>query len=147
MLLDVAKLSVGVYMLNKHILVFWLMNLMLGLSEILADVPTKTVQLAPGKSQVKVVLKTQPSTGYRWYLKDYDAKRLKPLKVTIKPIATAHNKPLIGGPMQSVWLFKLTSAATTVPEVNEVVFQYMRAWEGQPIRQQIVRIISHGQAK
>jgi inhibitor of cysteine peptidase len=73
-----------------------------------------------------IQLKSNPSTGYSWSLKKYDAK----LVVLVKHTYKRPNTKLIGAPGYEVWTFRMTRAAFAKPQQTTIRFVYARPWKG-----------------
>ncbi|OAI48578.1 hypothetical protein AYO45_04710 [Gammaproteobacteria bacterium SCGC AG-212-F23] len=73
-----------------------------------------------------IQLKSNPTTGYSWFLRSYDANLLTPVKHVFQ--ATS-NKKLIGAPGYELWTFKVKPEAFSVPHQTEIQFVYQRPWE------------------
>ncbi len=82
---------------------------------ITSDQPTFTIKL-----------KSNPTTGFSWYLRSYDANVLQPVKhVFLAP----ENKKLIGAPGYELWTFRVKPNGFSVPMQTMIRFVYGRAWE------------------
>lgn len=73
-----------------------------------------------------IKLKSNPTTGYSWFLREYNTHYLEPVKHEFK---AAENRKLVGAPGYEVWTFKLKPAAFAVPLQTTLRFVYARPWE------------------
>lgn len=73
-----------------------------------------------------IKLKSNPTTGYTWFLTDYNSALLEPVKHVFEP---ATNKKLIGAPGYELWIFRAKPAAFVVPQQTLIRFVYSRPWE------------------
>lgn len=73
-----------------------------------------------------IKLESNPTTGYSWFLHEYDVNLVQPLKREFKQ----GDKKLIGSPGYELWTFKIKPAGFTVPQQTTIRFAYARPWEG-----------------
>jgi len=84
------------------------------------------VTVTVDKPEFVIKLKSNPTTGFSWFLKDYDAGLIEAVGHKYYP---SGNKNLIGAPGFELWSFKVKPAAFTVPHELEIKFVYVRPWE------------------
>lgn len=86
-------------------------------------------------------LKSNPSTGYTWFLREYDSAIITPVKHEyVQP-----NKGLIGAPGFENWTFKVKPAGFTVPQQTTIRMVYTRPWQSNDSGTQLVfRITTQG---
>ncbi len=73
-----------------------------------------------------IKLKSNPSTGYVWFLRDYNNNLLTPVKhVYQKP-----GQEMPGAPGFELWTFRVKPSALTIPQQTVIRFIYARPWEG-----------------
>lgn len=82
---------------------------------IVSDIPEFTIRL-----------KSNPSTGYSWFLQKYNNDLIQPVRHTYEPAA---DKKLVGAPGSEVWVFRMKPAAFTVPQETNMHFVYVRPWD------------------
>ena len=71
-------------------------------------------------------LKSNPTTGYSWYLREYDANLISPIKHAFQqPV-----KELIGASGFESWTFRVKPAGFTVPQQTTIRMVYARPWQG-----------------
>ncbi len=84
------------------------------------------VMATKNQSQFVIQLKSNPTTGYAWFLRDYNGDLIQPVKHEFKP---AEDKKLMGAPGYELWTFKVKAAGFVVPQQTTVRFVYTRPWE------------------
>lgn len=92
-----------------------------------ADQPTFTIEL-----------KSNPTTGYSWFLREYDTD----LITAVKHKFQKGQADLMGAPGYEVWTFKVKPAAFAVPQQLQLRFIYTRPWQGSESSTQITFRIS-----
>lgn len=70
-------------------------------------------------------LKSNPSTGYSWFLREYNGQLIDPIGHTFQQ----GNKTLIGSPGYELWTFKVKPAAFIVPQQTIIRMVYARPWQ------------------
>jgi inhibitor of cysteine peptidase len=73
-----------------------------------------------------IKLKSNPTTGYTWFLTDYNAGLLEPVKQVFEAAA---NKKMIGASGYELWTFRMKPSAFVVPQQTLIRFVYSRPWE------------------
>lgn len=92
-----------------------------------ADKPNITVSAAQPSFTLK--LKANPTTGFLWFLRDYDASLLTPVSHTYqKPDAK-----LMGAPGYDLWTFKMKPAAFIVPRQTTLRMIYTRPFSNENV--------------
>lgn len=84
------------------------------------------IMVSPDKTQFVIQLKSNPATGYSWFLREYDNRLIMPVKYQFE---AAKNK-LVGSPGVAVWTFNVKKSAFVVPQQTVLRFVYARPWEG-----------------
>lgn len=87
-----------------------------------------------GQPEFTLQLKSNPSTGYTWFLRDYDHTLIEPIRREFK----APNTKLIGAPGMDFWTFRIKTQAITVPQQTVIRMIYARPWEGEGTGSQVV---------
>ncbi len=88
-----------------------------------ADQPEFTIQL-----------KSNPTTGYSWFLREYDNNVLVPVKHTFQ----GANVKLMGAPGFELWTFRVKSSGFVVPQQTTIRLVYARPWQGADNSTQII---------
>jgi inhibitor of cysteine peptidase len=90
-----------------------------------ADKPNITVSAAQPTFSLK--LKANPTTGFLWFLRDYDAS-------LVTPVSHQYEKPdskLMGAPGYDIWTFKMKPAAFIVPRQTTLRMIYTRPFSNE----------------
>lgn len=72
-----------------------------------------------------IKLKSNPTTGFAWFLREYDANLVQPVKHKF----VAPNVKLMGAPGYEVWTFRIKPAGFVVPHQSSIRFVYTRPWQ------------------
>lgn len=83
-----------------------------------------------------IKIQSNPSTGFSWFLRDYNDKLLQPLT---RKVLSAEK---VGEAQYEVWTFRLKPAAFIVPQQTLIRFVYVRPWENEEASKQLVFKIS-----
>lgn len=94
--------------------------------------PNKTILVKKSGPFFTIALQSNPTTGYSWALKNYDANLIMP--VGRKFYAPANNRNMTGAPGYEKWTFQVKSEGFIVPQVTSIDLIYLRPWEGQGAR-------------
>jgi len=86
-----------------------------------------------------IKLKSNPTTGYSWFLRTYDTRFLTPIKHVYEG---ATNKKLMGAPGYEMWTFRVKPGAFAFPQQTLLRFVYSRPWEGNDQSKQVVFRVS-----
>ena len=84
------------------------------------------IVVVKAKPEFTIILQANPTTGYSWSLKNYDAHVLVPVERKVVPPV---NKKLMGAPGYEEWTFKVKSDGFVVPQTTTIVLIYSRPWE------------------
>lgn len=94
--------------------------------------------ITPAHPEFIIKLHSNPTTGYSWFLREYNANYLSPVRHAYE----GPSSKLIGAGGYEVWHFKLKPEAFTVPQQTIIRFVYTRPWEGKNRAKQLVFRIS-----
>lgn len=100
---------------------------------------SKAITLEKGQRVFSIELEANPTTGYSWYLKDYDGKLVKPIKHEFK----APSGGTVGAPGYDVWTFKTDKIAFDVPIFTQITFIYAQPWNLESASDNVVTIVTH----
>lgn len=70
-------------------------------------------------------IKSNATTGYNWFLKQYPHRWLRPMS----RLYVAPTGRLIGAPGYAIWRFKVLDEAFVVPRITHITFTHSRAWD------------------
>lgn len=85
----------------------------------------KPIQVTPSSTAVILKLKSNPTTGYSWFLVKYNENLLSP--ISHKYYASA--SPLAGASGYEIWKFRANTASFIMPQITTITLQYSRPWE------------------
>lgn len=113
---------------------FKLSFLMLSLLSIANAIETPTIYTAQkthitittAQPQFIIQLKSNPTTGFSWFLKKYNPQWIQPIKHHFQ---APDNPKLIGAPGYELWTFKVKPEGFTKPLQTSMIFVYQRPWE------------------
>lgn len=132
----------------KKLIAIMLTSLMMTQS-IAASAPTPTTTVPTEDKPVVMVqsthpeftikLKSNPTTGYNWYLRGYDTTLIEPIK---RHYEVSPNKKLLGAPGYETWTFRIKAHGFVVPMQTFIRFVYARPWEMNSQAKQVVFQVS-----
>lgn len=70
-------------------------------------------------------LKSNPTTGYSWFLSDYNANLIEVIKHSYEP----PEKKLVGASGSELWTFRVKPVGFVVPHQTLIRLVYSRPWE------------------
>lgn len=85
---------------------------------------SKTIVVSKDKPEFTLSLASNPTTGYSWAIKLYNAHFLKVVRQHFHP-ATSQ---LVGAGGIDVWTFKVNPAAFAAPHILKIKMLYVRSW-------------------
>lgn len=88
--------------------------------------------------EFQIKLKSNPSTGYSWYLRDYNESLITPVKRTI----IAPETKMMGSPGFEVWTFHVNKKSFVVPQQTLIRMIYARPWDANDQSKQLVYRVS-----
>jgi inhibitor of cysteine peptidase len=94
----------------------------------------QNISVTPDKPSFVIKLKSNPTTGYSWFLREYNPSIVTPVKHTFQP----PEKSLIGAPGYELWTFRVKPAAFSVPQITTIRMTYARPWQSGDSSTQIV---------
>ncbi len=87
--------------------------------------PDKSVMVKPGEKTVTLFLKSNATTGYRWFFQSSHPRWIK----AIKRKYIAPNTKMVGAPGIEEWTFNVPNLSNNVPSVGEINMRYARPWD------------------
>ncbi len=94
--------------------------------------------MTPAQPVFVIQLKSNPTTGFLWFLREYDDHLITPIKHSFLP----PSKKLMGAPGFELWTFRMKSAGFTVPQQTTIRMVYARPWQGSDSSTQLVFRVS-----
>lgn len=85
-----------------------------------------------------LTLPSNPSTGYSWFLMDYNGQLIQPESYKFKP----NTSKKVGAPGQSIWVFELEDSAFTVPQLLKITLIYARPWDLTGSKQKTITVMT-----
>ena len=86
---------------------------------------TPNISVTKSQAQFTIKLKSNPTTGYSWFLRDYNSKLIAPLNHHFE----VPQSKMIGAPGIEVWTFRVKPDAFVVPHQMRIRFMYARPWD------------------
>jgi inhibitor of cysteine peptidase len=99
-------------------------------NEVTVTDPANTIIVNQSNPTFNVILQSNPTTGYSWVLKKYDADLILYVEHKFYP-PTKQKSNLVGAPCYEKWVFKVKPNGFTVPQLTNIILVYMRPWEGK----------------
>lgn len=91
-------------------------------------------------------VETNRTTGFNWYLEQYDSKLVQPLssQYGIADILSKmwDNNEAVGTPQLNTWTFDILPAAFAVPTITTITLRYTRPWQPEIGQQKIITIFT-----
>lgn len=78
--------------------------------------------------QFTIQLPSNPSTGYSWFLREYDSHLITPVSHSFQK----QTLDRVGVPKMETWVFQAKKSAFLVPKQTSLLFVYVRPWEANP---------------
>lgn len=94
----------------------------------------RNISVVSKQPQFTIKLKSNPTTGYSWFLRDYDANLIQPIKHIFQKAETT----LIGAPGYELWTFQVKNKGFIVPHQTTIRFNYARPWQMEQDAKQII---------
>ncbi len=86
------------------------------------------VILSANEPQFTIQLPSNPTTGYQWYVTQYDHQLLQLVNYHFQP----GNPKLMGAPGVAIFVFTANPSMFAAPQQTSVQLTYSRAWETAP---------------
>ena len=86
--------------------------------------PTKALLVTKSSPVLTLKLKSNPTTGYSWFLVGYDHELIKPLGAQFHP----PKQTMPGAPGYTIWRFKVNPRAFVAPQMTTITLKYLRPW-------------------
>jgi inhibitor of cysteine peptidase len=97
------------------------------------------IVVTPKNQRFIIKLQSNPSTGFSWFVREYDSSLLTAVSQKYVPPG---DKKLIGEAGYELWTFQVKSQAFMVPQQTTIRFVYSRPWEGNDEGSQVVFRVS-----
>lgn len=123
-------------MIKNYVIIVWLSLLSIVINSYAAEYEevtdsSKIIVVEQSAPVFKIILKSNPSTGYSWSLKDYDNTLVSHIGNEYKPVARCNTEGqcATGVPGTEEWSFKVLPAGFIKQRETSVVLVYNRQWE------------------
>ncbi len=93
------------------------------------------IRVSADQPRFTIRLKSNPTTGYSWFLRDYDASLIQPIQHSF--ITETHTH-LMGAPGYEQWTFRVLPHAFVASQPMTMRFVYMRPWEHENKTESVV---------
>ncbi len=104
---------------------------------------TKNISVTEKQPMFSFRLKSNPTTGYSWFLREYNANFITPVKHDFQaPERKLPEIKLMGASGYETWTFLVKPAAFQVPQQIKIRLIYMRPWESDDSAKQVVLSIA-----
>lgn len=91
--------------------------------------PSKSIIVKKSNPVFSIVLQSNPTTGYSWFLKNYDKNLVSPIS---RKFTAPADKKIVGAPGYETWTFRIKKpSGFVVPQVTSIILIYARPWEDQ----------------
>lgn len=100
---------------------------------------SKAIVLDNNHKEFTIQLPSNPTTGYSWFLKDYDDRFISPVKHQY--ISPKDARAGAGG--METWTFKATRAAFYVPQMTQISFVYAQPWNLESVSDNVITVVTH----
>jgi inhibitor of cysteine peptidase len=128
----------------KKLLFLTVLSLVISASVLAADEDdelynNKAVTLDKSQRVFRVNLPSNPTTGFSWFLKDYDDRLIEPVKHQF----TAAQGGQVGVGGVDTWTFKANRTAFDVPHLTQISFIYAQPWNMESASDNVITVVTH----
>ena len=115
-------------------------------TEIKTYLQDKPAIMVESESPVFIIkLKSNPTTGYSWFLREYHSNVLEPVKHEFEAVT---DKKLVGAPGYELWTFRVKPEGFVVPQQSVIRFVYLRPWDAAETPTQVLfKVTTMGDSK
>lgn len=96
------------------------------------------IMVNPMQSEFIIQIKSNPTTGFSWFLREYNSELITPVKQEF----IAPNSKSMGAPGMERWTFRMKPNAFIVPQQTTIRMIYSRPFQGSDNSTQIVFRVS-----
>jgi inhibitor of cysteine peptidase len=95
-------------------------------------IKVQSIMLTNKQQQFSITLRSIPSSGFSWWLSDYNPQLIQPLQHQTR----VNTSKLLGTATEEIWTFLVKNMAFVVPQQTLISFNYARPWRlEQPANQ------------
>lgn len=91
-----------------------------------SDSSDKPIVISGKQQTFNIELKANATTGYQWYLKDYNEKLIRPVSYQYE---TAKDSKMVGQGGTAEFKFKTYKQFKSMPQMTQLTFIYARPWD------------------
>ncbi|EKE01223.1 MAG: hypothetical protein ACD_21C00189G0005 [uncultured bacterium] len=102
--------------------------------------PLKSIMVKKSNPVFSIIIKSNPTTGYSWLLKSYDANLITPIG---RKFYQPADRKLVGAPGYEKWTFRVKAAGFVVPQTTSIVLIYARPWDEQGAQATNFKVITN----
>ena len=100
--------------------------------DVIVTDPSKAIIVTKSNPSFTIIVQSNPTTGYSWFLKGCTTNLLVPVKKRFyPPQQTAGDRLMAGVPGYEEWTFRAKPEAFVVPQLASVTLIYLRPWDEQ----------------
>lgn len=103
--------------------------------------PLRPIVVTRAKPVFTIILKSNPTTGYTWLLRSYDANLITPISRRFIP-PNNERKFLAGASGYEKWVFRVKPAGFVVPQTTGITLVYIRPWDDQSTQATNFRVVT-----
>ena len=92
------------------------------------------INVTEAHSIFTIKLKSNPTTGYSWFLRDYNPNLIEPIKHNF----VKSDSTLMGAPGYEVWVFRAKPQAFIIPQQTTIRMVYTRPWQATDNGSQVI---------
>lgn len=100
----------------------------------------KAIIVERSKPTFSIILQSNPTTGYSWLLRSYDANLIAPVSRKYYP---STDKKLVGAPGYEKWTFRVKSLGFIVPQATSITLIYAHLWDGEAVQSINFRVVTN----
>lgn len=103
--------------------------------------PLRPIMVTRAKPVFTITLKSNPTTGYSWLLRSYDANLITPISRKFFP--PSNEKTFLAGAAgHEKWTFRVKPAGFVVPQTTGITLVYVRPWDDQSAQATNFRVVT-----
>src|SRR5205085_1476518 len=102
----------------------------------------QNLMISAAQPEFTLQLKSNPTTGYSWFLREYNESLIVPVKHVFQ---APQKSTLMGAPGLDLWTFKMKPSAFIVPQQTLIRLVYARPWQSNDGGTQLIFRISTGE--
>jgi inhibitor of cysteine peptidase len=102
--------------------------------------PDKPIMVDKSSATFSIILESNPTTGYSWFLVKYDSNLIVPVSRKYYP----SNTKLIGAGGYEKWTFRIKPMGFVVPQVIFIQLAYVRPWNLENYKPITFKVVTYG---